>query len=402
MPAISVILPVYNATSFLPDTMDSILKQSFADFELICVDDGSTDDTPSMLASYAQRDYRIRIIRQENEGPGAARNTGLDNATGEFVLMLDSDDIYDASMFESMHSRAIETNAEVVACGSTLFDDASGNELDSAWVIKNNQLPESDTFSPLEIQDFVFTAFMGWPWDKFYKRSFLEENHLRFPKLNNSEDLYLVFLSIAEASTISVIDDSLIRHRMNRSGSVSASRASAPLDFYRSICLLKKELARRNLLERYAWSFYNWAFEYLVWNIDTMDNEHGRKVQLEALANHEFPELELEYRSGAYLSLNPEHHKTYLRLLREAYGMQPIAQTNGKRSLIGHLVSFLSRVDADGWGVAFKAFFGYRIGRIFGKTRTILPPSIVRSSDYMITDRDSLEEHDKAMKETTK
>lgn len=234
--------------------MDSILKQSFTDFELICVDDGSSDDTPSMLDGYAQRDHRIRVIRQDNGGPGAARNTGLNNATGEYVLMLDSDDIYDTYMFESMYSRARETNAEVVTCRSTLFDDASGNELDSTWVIKNNQLPESDTFDPIEIQDFVFTAFMGWPWDKFYKRSFLEDNHLRFPRLSNSEDLYLVFLSIVEANTISVIDDSLIRHRTNRSGSVSSSRANAPLDFYKSICLLKKELSRKNLLERYAWS----------------------------------------------------------------------------------------------------------------------------------------------------
>ncbi|MCI5950131.1 MAG: glycosyltransferase family 2 protein [Parolsenella sp.] len=394
MPAISVILPVYNAASFLGETMASIQGQTFTDYEVLCVDDGSTDTTPSLLARYAQADHRIRVIRQENSGPGKARNTGLAHASGDYVLMLDSDDIYDEQMFDLMHKRAIETEADMVVCRSTLFDDKTGVNLDSSWVVKNNQLPHEDTFTPKDIQDFAFTAFMGWPWDKLYKRSLIEDHHLRYPSLNNSEDLYLVFLSIVLANKISVIDQSLISHRMNRAGSVSASRASAPLDFYKSICLLKYALKEKGLLERYSWSFFNWAFEYLVWNIDTMDDSGGRKVQLEALANGEFSELELERRSGSYLSLNPKHHATYMKLLREAYGIKQPPSDAGKRSLLGHLISFLTRVDADGWVVAIKAFLSYRVGRLLRKNTDPVEPKIVRSSDYMITNRKSLIDHD--------
>lgn len=402
MPTLSVILPVYNAASFIRETVDSILAQSFGDFELLCIDDGSTDDTPSLLEDYAQSDNRIRIIRQENGGPGAARNTGLDNARGEYVYMLDSDDLYDQKMFETMYQRAIETGADTVVCRSTLFDDASGKDLESSWVIKSNQLPASDTFTPHEMQDYVFTAFMGWPWDKLYKRSFIEKNHLRYPGLNNSEDLYLVFLSIAKSSVISVVDEPLIRHRMNRNGSVSASRANAPLDFYKSICLLKATLDKDGLLDKYSWSFYNWALEYLVWNIDTMDDPSGRATQLHALANHEFPELELERHAGAFLSLSPANLETYLNLLREAYGVPAIPGPDEKKSLLGHLVSFLARVDADGWGTAFRAFFGYRLGLLLGKEKPPHEPVIIRSSDYMITSKEALIKHDNAMKGTDK
>ena len=82
MPEISVIIPVYNASSFIAETLDSLTRQTFSDFELICVDDGSTDKTPQILETYAKQDQRIVILRQDNMGPGAARNKGLDSARG--------------------------------------------------------------------------------------------------------------------------------------------------------------------------------------------------------------------------------------------------------------------------------------------------------------------------------
>ncbi len=388
-PALSVVLPVYNGAAFIEETLSSILDQTFTDYELICVDDGSTDNSVELLTEYADNDSKMRVISQTNEGPGAARNRGLDAASGEFVIMLDADDIYDSSMFETMIAQARDSDSDVVICRSTLFDDVSGEELDSSWVIKNDQLPKSSTFSPENIKDFIFTAFMGWPWDKLYRRSYIEREKLRFPKLSNSEDLYFVFLSLAKASRISVIDSSLIRHRMNRAGSVSSSRKSAPLDFYKSICEFKAALKMNaNDWANYSWSFFNWALEYLVWNISTMDDPEGRRTQLDALINGDFAEIELEQHAASYFSLCPTNYSQYLSLLKEAYGVKQ-EEPHTRRSISNHIASFFSRVDQDGLKTALSAFLSYRLGRS-GTADAPAPTIPIRASSYAITEMSRL------------
>lgn len=386
MPTVSVILPVYNATAFIEETLQSLQQQTLADFELICVDDGSTDGTLDLLNEYAQADQRIRVIHQQNEGPGSARNNGLDHAGGDYVCMLDADDIYDPSLLKTLHERAVQTDADIVVCKSTMFDDSTGEELESRWTVKDNQLPQKDTFSPEEIEDFVFTAFMGWPWDKMYRRSFIEENGLRYPALKNSEDLYFVFLANVKARAISVIDKKLVRHRMNRTGSVSTSRAKAPLDFYKSSCLLKKALeSDPSLYSKFSWSFFNWAFEYMIWNINTMTDESARRVQLDALANGKFSELELDRHASAFFALNPALYTEYTDLLCEAYGL-PV-QEKQPMTFLQRLGWFILRVDEKGFKKAMATFIGNRTAKHSEEEK------IVRSSDYMITDKQTLIQH---------
>lgn len=94
MPEISVIIPVYNAEKYLPAALDSVLAQSFTDFEVLCVNDGSTDSSPAILDAYAAKDSRIRVIHRKNGGGSASRNTGLDAAAGKYIAFMDNDDLY--------------------------------------------------------------------------------------------------------------------------------------------------------------------------------------------------------------------------------------------------------------------------------------------------------------------
>lgn len=271
MPQISIVLPVYNMEMLIEETISSILAQTYKDFELICIDDGSSDRTPILLDKLAKQDSRIRVYRQDNAGPGASRNAGLDKATGTYVMMLDADDIYHPDMLEKMCTMAIAHDADIVVCSSNRFDDSTGDSLDSWWTLNISQIPTKDVFSYKDMPDFIFSAFMGWPWDKLYKREFVEGHSLRYPHLSNSEDLYFVFLSLVKAERITIIEEPLIEHRDNRSNSVSGSRSGNPFDFYTSTCLLKEELKKDpRLFECVSWGFYNWAFDYMVWNIETM------------------------------------------------------------------------------------------------------------------------------------
>ena len=111
---VSVILPVYNVSDYLRQCMDSIVGQTLKDIEIICVDDGSTDDSLAILKEYEAKDQRVKVIQQANAGAGAARNKGLEIATGEYLSFLDSDDFFEPDMLEKAWSKAHETRAQVV------------------------------------------------------------------------------------------------------------------------------------------------------------------------------------------------------------------------------------------------------------------------------------------------
>lgn len=390
MPEISVILPIYNAEKFIRTTIDSILNQSFPDFELICVNDGSTDRTLELLQGYASSDSRISIINQSNSGPGIARNAGLDNASARYVIMLDADDIYKPNMLEELFARAEQDDCDVTVCRSSQFDDNTGSQLESWWTLNITQIPEKDVFNCYDMPDFIFTAFVGWPWDKLYRRSFIEENHLRFPELSNSEDLYFVFLSLALAEKIAIVDSPLIEHRVNRSGSVSGSRAKDPLAFYKSTCLLKSALqSKAGLYEKVSWGFLNWAFTYMLWNIETMDNPKAREIQLQSLINDEFVELEIGYHSPAFFSLEPSGYDRYLALVAEASGEKAEGSNQSKHHRITPImIKFLVGVQSDGFYLTIKRAFKWLKQKLIKSSSLPPAPKFVRGSAFAESGRD--------------
>lgn len=387
VPTISIVLPVYNMEQYIRETIDSILNQSFSDFELLCIDDGSTDKTHQLLEGYAARDNRIKLIRQKNLGPGAARNKGLELASGAYVIMLDADDLYHPSMIEKMYEKAISVDADIVVTRSTQFEDKTNRNLESWWTVNISQIPNKEVFSPLEMRDYIFSAFLGWPWDKLYKRSFIEENEIRYPALSNSEDLYFVFLSLARAQRISVIEESLIRHRVGRQGSVSNSRANEPLAFYTSSCLLKQQLRKDSeLYEAYSWGFLNWAFGYMLWNIETMTNERARTIQLRALANDEFPELEIGLHSSAFFSLEPNYYERYCALLEEATGCNRRSSTKRGGRLLSRLIQFLCILQDNGLAYSMQRSLNWLARKVLHlNSDETASPKLKRGEDLPMT-----------------
>ena len=386
MSAISIILPTYNAENYIADTLKSILNQTFSDIEVICIDDGSTDSTPYLLKRMAQEDHRIVTYTQNNTGPGAARNAGLEHAHGDYVAMLDADDIYCPTMLESLHAEATRIDADVVVSRSSQFDDSTGQELESWWTLNINQIPTNDHFGPMDMRDFVFTAFIGWPWDKLYKRSFIEEHNIRYPTLSNSEDLYFVFLALAKANTIGIVEEPLIQHRVNREGSVSSSRSKDPLAFYKSTCLLKHELQKDpTLYSALSWGFLNWAFGYMLWNIETMTDSSARRIQLDALLNDRFPELEIPLHSPAFFSLEPSAYDRYLALLCEASG-RPIPE-NKNNGILSKLIKLLSCLQERGLAATTARAFRWLMRRATRKKRStsLKTQTQIRGKDYSVS-----------------
>lgn len=177
---ITVIVPIYNVEAFLPRCIESILAQTYGDFELILVDDGSPDNCGAICDAYAQIDNRIRVIHQKNCGLSAARNAGLDAAQGEYIAFCDSDDYLAQDYLESLYSGMIASGADIVSADYTKWDP-QGNPV---W---KNTFPQRDLTLDSEqvmlehlINDIALCRIGCEVWTRLFKKDIIQRYHIRF------------------------------------------------------------------------------------------------------------------------------------------------------------------------------------------------------------------------------
>ena len=216
--AFSVIIPVYNVENYLRDCLDSVLHQTFEDWEAICVNDGSTDGSASILEEYASLDPRFVVVSQANGGLSAARNAGLKVAKGEYVLFLDSDDWLEQNALEVL---ANNRNGEDMLCfsGRRFFDD-EGKYFPSDQLTERYYPTGMDYYNEnaLEHRDFAFVCVVL----RTYRRKFLIENGLLFKEGIYHEDNLFTPIACYHAQRIRVINECLYDYRV-RSSSIMTS-----------------------------------------------------------------------------------------------------------------------------------------------------------------------------------
>ena len=176
--AISVIVPVYRVEKYLPACIDSILNQTFTDFELILVDDGSPDRCPAICDEAAERDARVRVIHQANAGLSAARNAGIEAAHGAWLSFVDSDDYIAPHFCEKLYQTAQRTNADCVMCSVQNVDE-SGKLIDSALMRVADEVKTGQEVLQKIGRDDV-TPYLT-AWNKLYRRKLF--NTLRYPSV---------------------------------------------------------------------------------------------------------------------------------------------------------------------------------------------------------------------------
>ena len=221
---VSVIIAVYNTERFLKQCMDSIVNQTLRDIEIICVNDGSTDDSLMILNKYAESDDRVLVYTKENEGLGgaSARNYGLERAQGEYISILDSDDFFELDMLEKAVKRAESTNADIVVFGGYEYDERNGNTYTVASILGEKEIPDIEVFSYRDCADDIYQLTQGMAWNKLFRKSFLKEHGLRFQKVKYTDDAYFTFAHMALANRITVLKEYLCYYRIN-SGNCATS-----------------------------------------------------------------------------------------------------------------------------------------------------------------------------------
>jgi glycosyltransferase involved in cell wall biosynthesis len=290
---VTVILPVYNVEKYLKQCLDSILNQTLKNIEVICIDDGSTDNSYKVLRNYSLKDSRVYVLRQENKGAGAARNRGLDVANGEYLSFLDSDDFFAPTMLEEMYELAKANDNDIVICKTKAFNQQTKKEEQTKWTLKERLLPSKKVFSCYDISDYAFNYAMGWAWDKLYKRTFIQIHGIKFQEIRTSNDAFFTFIANLKARKISVVNKELAIHRIKTKTSLSQTRELSYDCFYKALIAIKNELIEYGIYYDFERAFISWALQFCIWHFNTISDESKQKQKLyKFLKKKCFKELE--------------------------------------------------------------------------------------------------------------
>lgn len=303
---VSVILPVYNASEYLHQCMDSIVGQTLKDIEIICVDDGSTDNSLEILKEYEQKDNRVKVIQQKNAGAGAARNNGLSIASGEYLSFLDSDDFFELDMLEKAYEKGKSSNAQVIVFRSDQYREDLNEFVQVKWTLREKQLPP---YRPMNFRSFtgnIFKVFVGWAWDKLFEREFVEENHLKFQEIRTSNDMLFVFSAVAFAKRVEIVDLVLAHQRRNNPKSLSNTREKSWDCFHTALNALKDALIKHENFWEYEQDYINYALHFSLWHLETITGSK-KEVLYNKLKDEWFSEFGIDslseerfYNKGEY------------------------------------------------------------------------------------------------------
>lgn len=205
---ISIVVPVYNVEKYLIPCIDSILKQTYKYFELIIVDDGSTDCSGELCNNYIGKDKRIKVFHKNNGGLSDARNYGMEHAGGKYITFIDSDDTISPMFLEILISKAKETNADIVQCNLTLSEEALDTGTGKTFFYNN-----SEGLKQFLLIGKIYVAACG----KLYKRELFDNIQFPYGKIN--EDNFTIYKVVYKSRNTICIDRSLYWHRM-REGSI--------------------------------------------------------------------------------------------------------------------------------------------------------------------------------------
>lgn len=269
-PIVSVIIPCYNVEKYLRQCLDSVFAQTLKEIEIICVDDGSSDHTLEILNEYQKKDDRMKVITQKNAGAGAARNNGLKVAKGKYLSFLDSDDFFEPDMLQEAYESAEKNQADFVVFNSDQYHMDKESYVEVPWVLRMQDIPPYMPFNYRQLTGNVFKTFVGWAWDKLYRRDFVVENNLWFQEQRTTNDMLFVFSALAVAKRISIVNKVLAHQRRGGSESLSVTREKSWHCFYDALTALKQRLEDEKIFWELEQDYVNYALHFSLWNLNTL------------------------------------------------------------------------------------------------------------------------------------
>lgn len=304
-PKVSVIMPVYNAAAYLDETLQCMNRQTFEDYELIIVDDGSTDESFSKLEAYAANDDRVILKKQEHQFAGAARNLGIGISQGEYLLFLDSDDFFHPNMIEHAYREAKKMEADICVFVADRVDQESKKRSPMPWTMQRKLCPKDRIFSKTTNSKNIFWFTTPAPWNKLFKREFVINHGLCFQKTRSANDMAFVMTALAIADRIVPLDETLLTYRVNNKLSLQGSQNKKPDAFYEALIELKRRLKYYNVFNVVKEAFVNFSLDFCFYNLGTLRTEESYNNIYSLIKNEALEKIEALGKTREYFYAYP-------------------------------------------------------------------------------------------------
>ncbi len=293
IPMVSIIIPVYNAEKYIDQCLSSLLMQTYQNFEIICVDDGSTDNSAEILRDYEGRYEQIKVLTQKNQYAGSARNTGMKVANGKYLLFLDADDFSREDMVACIVTAAESDQTEVLVFDECIYDNILQKVVQTSWRPLKRELFGEGIKSCMEIADTIFEFANPGPCNKLFLREFITKNNLWFQCIQRTNDLYFVYAAFSHAARIGILDEKFLYIRSNNPESLQGSGYATPTIFAQAIYALRDNLENRGVLPLFQKSFDNMTLSISLYSLNNMKDEKAYQQAYCSLRDEIFPRLNL-------------------------------------------------------------------------------------------------------------
>lgn len=359
---VSIVMPVYNAAKYLPEAIGDILAQSFTSWELICVNDGSTDGSDKVLQEFANQDTRIHILTQENRGGGAARNVGVAYASGKYVIFLDADDRFERNLLELAVRMSEVEHSEIVVFDGDKFHYESGQRSSAPWLLfGKDKNPDENPFS----------ITSPTVWNKLFLRSFLEKNSIYHQEERvTAFSLYFTAVALLYTEHVSRLEQVLIHYRTDNPASSLSKHDRQPMDTLNILKAIQKKLMNDGKYANKKQIFLNFALKEIMNRLEMFRFYEGYKTLYDALRQWGFRELDLigndELLENTYLCTQ-KNLMLQMPLEEYMYRKEQQFQTNGFLQRTNYLLPQDMVESSDGYtqnrillygaGVVGKCFF---------------------------------------------
>ena len=276
-PKVSVIIPCYNVENYLRQCLDSIVNQTLADIEVLCVDDGSTDATLKILESYADSDIRIKIFTQNRKGQGVARNKAIELATGEYLIFVDSDDWLELNALELLYNKIISENVEVVQFNYKNFNEFNNRieMIDFAKHVRHKygvDLCKEPYFNwQLFKEDCLFDLDVH-VWNRIYSLDFIKRHGIKFAPTTNGEDHLFWIGVLLNSEKICYIDEYLYNYRTRLNSSVT-TKHKVNMCVFENIECIEAYISSIGLVEPLEVELEKYKTQVLVWHYYQLPEE---------------------------------------------------------------------------------------------------------------------------------
>jgi glycosyltransferase involved in cell wall biosynthesis len=311
-PLISVIVPVHNAESTIEQTLKSVLDQTFTEFEIIVIDDDSDDSSAEIVLKLARDSEKIKLFRKNNEGPGIARNVGLDKASGQWIFCLDADDYIEPTFFEQVKSTIAE-DIDVVVTNFATFNQLCKCKFPAGWSHRYTDIFKDDGISRFaweDAPDLFFEMVQNIPWNKVVRKSLLDDNDIRFLDTYVSEDMSYSIKACTLARSLVRLSAPNVVHREYTGQSAMDLKNEHPIDFLDALADLKEWLTDNDLFIDLRVAFDRWALNAVLYNLTTHDDNEALSLQVKAICNDYFDlfgQYHTDLRNEVFAGLTPDH-----------------------------------------------------------------------------------------------